>query len=87
MSFHKMETEKNWVSGQTCLETGEVHKAEDGPGKSDKQSDSEDEEDNPRVVEDEREVKRRKLEKKRALKARFDAGKMNLKIVVVQFNW
>jgi len=55
------------------LETGEVHKAEDGPGKSDKQSDSEDEEDNPRVVEDEREVKRRKLEKKRALKARFDA--------------
>ena len=55
------------------LETGEVHKAEDEPGKSD----SEQEEDNPRVVEDEREVKRRKLEKKRALKARFDAGKMN----------
>ena len=54
------------------LETGEVHKAGDGPGKSDTE-----EEDNPRVVEDEREVKRRKLEKKRALKARFDAGKIN----------
>ena len=46
------------------LETGEKH---------DGKPEQEEEEDNPRIVEDEKEVRKRKMEKKRQLKMKFDA--------------
>ena len=62
----KLDDEDDEVYGDfEDLETGITH---DG-----KPKEEDEEEDNPRIVEDEKEVRRKKLEKKRQLKMKFDA--------------
>lgn len=65
LKLDQMEDDEDVFGDFEDLETGEVHKAEE--------NEDDDAEDAPRIVEDEKELKKKRLEKKRKLKAAFDA--------------